>query len=479
MENEMRSHRINQTWELVEKSKSKKLVDCKWLFTLKEGLTESDPPRYKARLVAKGFMQKEGVDYTKIFSPVVKFKTIRVMLACAACFDLEIEQLDVTTTFLHGTLDEVIYMRQPLGLINAEMPEHACLLKKSLYGLKQSPRLWYKRFDSFVLSIGFVRSNYDSCLYFSSLDNDPVYLLLYVDDTLLIRKCMHKINKVKSDLKSEFDMKDSGHARKILGMIIDRDRSKCFLKLHQKPYLQKKIVAKFGCDDCKPEMLEMETIPYSNALGSLMYAMIATRHDLCYVVSLLSRYMSKPGKYHWYALKHVIAYVNSYAELGLCYSNRAAVSELIGYVDADFASDRDRRKSNTSYVFTLSGNCIVWKSRLQPLVAQSTTESEYVAICDACKEAVWLQGTLKETKLIEKNVVIYSDSQSALQLSKNPVYHERTKHIYIKYHYIRSLVETGAVYLLKVDTTDKPSDFDTKIVTNSKFKHCLNLLHLE
>ncbi|CAM8922384.1 unnamed protein product [Rhodiola kirilowii] len=217
-------------------------------------------------------------------------------------------------------------------------------------------------------------------------------------------------------------MKDLGHARKILGMIIDRDRSKCFLKLHQKPYLRI-IVAKFGCADCKPdavplaphfirsksqcpsnnsEILEMENIPYSNALGSLMYAMIATTPDLSYAVSLLSRYMSKPGKYHWYALKHVIAYVNSFAELGLCYSNRAAVSELIGYVDADFASDGDSRKSNTSCVFTLSGNRIVWKSRLQPLVAQSTTESEYVAICDACKEAVWLQGMLKETKLIEK-----------------------------------------------------------------------------
>ncbi|CAM8922241.1 unnamed protein product [Rhodiola kirilowii] len=390
-------------------------------------------------------------------------------------------------------------MRQPIGFINAELPEHVCLLKKSLYGLKQSPRLWYKRFDAFVLSIGFVRSNYDSCLYFSSLDNDPVYLLLYVDDMLLISKSMHKINKLKSDLKSEFDMKDLGHARKILGMIIDRDRNKCFLKLHQNPYLQK-IVAKFGCADCKPvavplaphfilsksqcpsnnsEMLEMENIPYSNALGSLMYAMIATRPDLSYAVSLLSRYMSKPGKYHWYALKHVIAYVNSSAELGLCYSKSAVVSELIGYVDADFASDGDSRKSNTSYVFTLSGNCIVWKSRLQPLVAQSTTESEYVAICDACKEAVWLQSMLKETKLIEKNAVIYSDSQSALQLSKNPVYHERTKHIDIKYHYIRSLVETGAVYLLKVDTADNPSDFGTKIVTNAKFKHCLNLLHLE
>ncbi|CAM8931883.1 unnamed protein product [Rhodiola kirilowii] len=387
MENEMRSPRINQTWELVEKPKSKKLVDCKWLFTLKEGLTESDPHRYKARLVAKGFTQKEGVDYTEIFSRVVKFKTIRVMLAFAASFDLE--QLDVTTAFLLGTLDEVIYMRLPIGFINVELPEHAYLLKKSLYGLKQSPRLWYKRFDSYVPSIGFVRSNYDSYLYFSSLDNDPVYFLLYVDDMLLISKSMHKINKFKSDLKTEFDMKDLGHARKILGMIIDRDRSKCFLKLHQKPYLRK-IVAKFGCADCKlvivplaphfilsksqcasnnSEMLEMENIPYSNALGSLIYAMIATRPDLSYDVSLLSRYMSKPGKYHWYALKHVIAYVNSSAELGLCYSNRAAVSELIGYVDADFASDRDNRKSNTSYVFTLSGNCIVWKSRLQPLVA--------------------------------------------------------------------------------------------------------------
>ncbi|CAM8883258.1 unnamed protein product [Rhodiola kirilowii] len=294
-------------------------------------------------------------------------------------------------------------------------------------------------------------------------------------------------------------MNDLGKAKKILGMNIDRDRNKRWLKLHQKPYLEK-LTAKFYSLSCKSvqipiaahfalskaqcpknesELIRMQSVPYANVIGSIMYAMISTRSDLSYAVSLLSRYMSNPGLEHWHALKYVLAYISGTLSVGLVYGNKMHVPDLIGYVDADFASDRDSRKSNTAYVFTFGTNCISKKSQLQPLVALSTTESEYIAICDACKEAVWLQGLLFEAKLIDKCTVIYSDSQSAIHLSKNPVYHERTKHIEVKYHYIRELLNSGIIALLKVPTADNPADMGTNVVTNLKLKHCLRLLCIE
>ena len=325
-------------------------------------MLSTDPLRFKARLVAKGFTQRKGIDYTEIFSPVVKFKTIRMMLAIVVQYDLELEQLDVKTAFLHGDLDETIYMEQPAGYINKHYPDHVCLMKKSLYGLKQSPRQWYKKFDNFVTGIGFIRSEYDNCLYFV-LSDFPVYLLLYVDDILLISKSKSKITELKSMLNTNFDMKDLGPARKILGMVIERNRGKNLLKIHQHDYLLK-AVQKFGMSNCKTvntplgghfilskaqcpssdsEKLKMELIPYANVIGTIMYSMISTRPDLAFSISLLSRFMSNPGKLHWEALKYLLRYINGSLNIGLHYMKRSDALDLVGFVDSDFAGDRFKK----------------------------------------------------------------------------------------------------------------------------------------
>ncbi|CAM8990842.1 unnamed protein product [Rhodiola kirilowii] len=404
--------------------------------------------------------------------------------------------MDVKTAFLHAELDEEIYMEQPIGFEDKRYPDHICYLNKSLYGLKQSPRFWYIRFDTYVLSLGFVRSEFDACFYFTQLDSDPVYLLLYVEDILLISKSVNKIQKLKKDLSREFKMKDLGKARKILGMIIERNRNDCFLEIHQKPYLEK-VIAKYGNLNSKPvkvplaphfllsksqspktdsEIVRMEIVPYANVIGSLMYAMISTRLDLSYVISLLSRFMSNLGMDHWLALKHVVAYVKSTIDTGLCYSKRKDVLELVGYVDADFGGDRDCRKSTTAFYFTFGMNCISWKSQMQSIVAMSTTETEYISLSESVKEAMWLKGMLAECKLSNNSPVIFSDSQSALCLDKNPVYHERSNHIDIKYHFLRHHVETGVIKLLRVGTEDNPADMGTRVISSIKFKHFLDLL---
>ncbi|XP_031281541.1 secreted RxLR effector protein 161-like [Pistacia vera] len=223
----------------------------------------------------------------------------------------------------------------------------------------------------------------------------------------------------------------------------------------------------------------MESVPYSNIIGSVMYGMIGTRLDLSFAISLLSRFMSNPGAEHWTTLKWVIRYINSTHGVGLEYCNRGVSLDLVGFVDADFVGDKDSRKSTTSYYFTLGGNCISWKTQLQPIVTLSLTEVEYVAVADVFKEAFWLKGILSEASLTNGTVIIYSDGQSTIHLSKNPVYHERTKHMDVRFHFVRDLVMQGIIDLKKVNTEDNPVDMGTKIVTLAKFKRCLNLLFIK
>ncbi|KAK2414224.1 cysteine-rich RECEPTOR kinase [Trifolium repens] len=249
MNEEMLSLEKNQTWKLVPLPKNKRVVGSKWVFKKKDGIPGVEAPRYKARLVAKGFTQVEGIDYNEIFSPVVKHCSIRVLMAIVNQYDLELEQMDVKTAFLHGELEETIYMQQPEGFV--EDKSKVCLLKKSLYGLKQSPRQWYRRFDEFLLKGGFVRSNYDSCVYMMKRNEKVIlYLLLYVDDILMASSDKHEIQRLKEMLNGEFEMKDLGSAKRILGMDILRDRSKGELFLSQHDYL-KKVVERFRMSDSK------------------------------------------------------------------------------------------------------------------------------------------------------------------------------------------------------------------------------------
>ncbi|XP_031258987.1 secreted RxLR effector protein 161-like [Pistacia vera] len=239
------------------------------------------------------------------------------------------------------------------------------------------------------------------------------------------------------------------------------------------------MLSKSQCPKTEAEMIKMNDVPYASVIGSIMYAMISTRHDLSFAISMLSRFMSNPGSEHWTALKWVLRYLNSSLSVGLKYSKRTTMLDLVGFVDSNFAGDKDTRKSTTAYYFTLGGNCISWKSQLQPIVALSSTEAEYIAIADVFKEAVWLQGMLSEANLSDGKVIIYSDSQSAIHLSKNPVYHERTKHVDVRFHFVRDLVAQGVVELKKVANEENPTDMGTKVITPAKFNHCLKLLSVE
>ncbi|WVZ89612.1 hypothetical protein U9M48_035991 [Paspalum notatum var. saurae] len=396
MQEEMQSLEKNGTWDIVRLPAGKKAVRCKWIFKRKEGSSPSETTRYKARLVAKGFSQIPGIDYNDVFSPVVKHSSIRALFGIVAMHNLELEQLDVKTAFLHGDLEEEIYMDQPEGFI---VPDPNMIAVSTL-----------------------------------NLLMGHLCMLLYVDDMLIAAKSKVDIANLKAQLSSEFEMKDLGAAKKILGMEISRD----------------------------------------NAVGSLMYAMVCSRPDLSYAMSLVSRYMANPGKEHWNAVKWILRYLQGTSDAYLQFGrNREG---LVGYVDSDHAADLDKRRSLTSYVFTIGGCAVSWRACLQSTVALFTTEAEFIAVCDACKEAVWLKGLYAEFSRDTSCINLFCDSQSAIHLTKDQMFHQRTKHIDVKYHYVREVVEEGRLKVCKISTHDNPADMMTKPVPVAKFELCSSLV---
>ncbi|CAM8900799.1 unnamed protein product [Rhodiola kirilowii] len=390
-------------------------------------------------------------------------------------------------------------MNQPIGFVDKTSPDSVCLLNKSIYGLKQSPRQWNRKFDACMLSLEFTRSKYDTCMYMKGgKAGCHIFVLLYVDDILLMSHSLTAISEVKGNLKKHFDMKDFVKAQKILGVKIIRNRHDRKISLSQVDYVAK-VLDKFCMKESKPSPIplgghleiskddcpvnetdkqKMSKIPYDMAVGSLMYAMLCTRPDIAFAVSVLSRYRSNPGEKHWFAMKYLLKYIAGTKDLGLVYTDYEKEPELIGYVDPDFASNKDTRKSITSFFFTWGGCCISWKSQQQSIVALSSTEAEYIAATEACKEAIWLQGLLKEMTGKEYVTTLNIDSQSAIYLCKDPVYHERTKHIDVRLHFIRDLVDSKVVIIKKILGDINPADFGTKIVPTSKLVFCRDALHI-
>lgn len=462
----------------------------KWVFRLKAE-PNSSHPRYKARLVVKGFGQKKGIDFEEIFSPVVKMSSIRVVLGLAASMNLEIEQLDVKTAFLHGDLEEEIYMEQPEGFTAKGKENLVCRLKKSLYGLKQAPRQWYKKFDFFMVEHGYTRTTSDHCVFIKKFsDGEFIILLLYVDDMLIAGRDIEKIKKLKKELSKSFKMKDLGPANQILGMKISRDRKNGKLRLSQEDYIEK-VLHRFNMDKATPvssplashlklsskqnpssekEQEEMKDVPYASAVGSLMYAMVCTRPDIAHSVGVVSRFLSNPGKEHWAAVKWILRYLRGTSKI--CLSFGICKPELVGFTDADMAGDVDSRKSTSGYLITFSGGAVSWQSRLQKCVALSTTEAEYIAITEASKELLWMKKFLQELGLEQDKYILYCDSQSAIHLSKNPTFHARSKHIEVRYHWIRDALEMKKLQLDKIHTDENGSDMMTKPLPMEKLQVC-------
>jgi len=476
MEDEISSLKQNHTWTLVEPPKDRKIIHNKWIFRIKTK-PDGSIDRYKARLV-KGCSQKQGIDFQETFSPVARFDSIRALLAMAATKDLEIIQIDVKTAFLYGTITEKIYMEQPDGFNDGT--NRVCLLNKSLYGLRQAPHRWYSRFDSFMKEFGLKATNADPCIYTSN-DGD-LLVALYVDDGLIIGNCKMKINELLKAMQQQFEI-TSSDATCYLGIEIIRNRETKTIRLVQTAYT-KAILERFGMTDCNPIATPMDTsttltpnmnkdpinVPYRQLIGSLMYLAIATRPDLAYSVAILSRFLDSPTKEHWNAGKRVLRYLSNTTDIGITYGHDKS-DNLIAYSDADWANCVNTRRSTSGTILMLNGGPITWFSRKQGIVATSTTDAEYVAAHEAGKEIVWARRLLEEIGCEQKRpTTLYCDNAAAGKLITNPAFHRRTKHIDVKFHYTRKLIEDGIIDVKHVSSSGQLADILTKPKTRNSFE---------
>jgi hypothetical protein len=401
--------------------------------------------------------------------------------------------MDVKTAFLNGSLEEEIYMQQPEGFVEAGQEDKVCKLQRSLYGLKQAGRSWYQKIDGCFGDLGFTRTHADNCVYLLRKDDILLIVALYVDDLLIIANDMAALTNLKAELSKRFEMKDLGEVQFCLGIQITRNRPERTIRISQTKYIED-MLSKFNMQDCKAvgtpldtntklsksmspksheEAEEMKGVPYQSAVGSLMYAMLGTRPDIGYAVGAVSQFSSDPGRGHWTAVKRILRYLKGTKDYAIEYKGSAG--DLIGYSDADWAGSIDDRRSTTGFNFIMAGGSVSWGSKKQPTVALSTTEAEYMAITHATKEGIWIRRLLMEIGFwgsAKQSIIINTDNQGCMALSKNPVFHARTKHIDIRHHFIREKIESHEVEIAFCRTEEMAADILTKALTKEKHDHC-------
>ena len=488
---EMRSLEEQGTWELVDLPPGRKVVGVKWVFTKKRD-EHGNVVKFKGRLVAKGYSQIAGLDYGETYAPVGSFTTARVLLAVAAARDLELWQMDVKNAFLHGKIDREIYMRQPEGYEDGS--NRVCKLVKSLYGLKQSPRVWYEALDGVLLKHGFVKSIADVALYYKDgVKGERMWLLVYVDDLLMASKSEEVLQETHDILASAFNLKRIEPVVMYLGMQIKRDRARRRLELHQTRYVEK-VKERYGgqfvtkgvkgvprtplrCMKWGEELHDLYSgrpmHEYQQMMGSLMHSVVCTRPDMAYACSKLASCTHVRADHHWEELERCMKYLMATGGARLVYEGGEEALRVLAYSDADDASDPRDWKSRSGVLIMFGGAAVLWKSKKQGSVTLSSTESEYVAATLTAQEVIWMRILVKEFQVeVEGSVPLMVDNKSAITLSKEPSLHGRTRHMGRRLSWLRQQVMRGMVKLHYVPTKQQVADFLTKNLPGPDFRWC-------
>ena len=378
MEAEYKSLCENQVWDLVPPPENCKIISSKWVYKCKRG-ENGDVERYKARLVAQGYTQRPGIDYEETFSPVVRFESVRSVIALAVHKDMKLHQMDIKTAFLNRELSEEVFMKQPEGFVKEGEKDLVCRLKKSIYGLKQSPRCWNTALDSHLKKMKFIQTKADPCIYVFKDKTETVIIAVYVDDILIAGTSNKKIAEVKSAIANRFEVKDMGELHYFLGVKIVRDSQAGTIWLGQPSYSEN-IVQDFNMENanvCRTQTnpsLKLtkadetstyaDTEKYQSAVGKLLFLSTRTRPDIAFAVSTVAKFTSNPTEQHWKAVKHIIRYIASTINYGLMFT-RSETIDCTGFSDADWAGDVDDRKSTSGYIFSVGGIPVSWKNRKQ------------------------------------------------------------------------------------------------------------------
>lgn len=473
MDAEIAAIEKNDTWFLTDLPVNGKKIGVKWVYKTKLD-ANGEVDKYKARLVAKGYSQKHGVDYTEVFAPVARVDIVRLIISLAALKQWTIFQLDVKSAFLHGELIEDVFVEQPPGYIKKGAEQKVLKLKKALYGLKQAPRAWYSRIESYFMKEGFEKCKHEHTLFIKSRDGGKILIVcLYVDDLIFTGNDELMFAHFKKSMMLEFDMTDLGKMKYFLGIEVLQTADGIFIG--QKKYVQE-VLERFGMENCNSvknpmvpgcklvkdaDGIRVDNTFFKQLVGSLMY-LTATRPDIMFIVSLISRYMECPTELHLEAAKRLLRYLKGTADFGLFYK-RGRQQELIAYTDSDYAGDMDDRKSTSGYVFMMGSGAVSWSSKKQPVVTLSTTEAEFISAASCACQAIWLRRILETLSHAQKtSTTVFCDNCSTIKLSKNPVMHGRSKHIDVRFHFLRELTRDGIVELIHCQSQEQAADIMTK-----------------
>lgn len=483
----------NKTWHLVPTQKDRNIIDCKWVYKIKRK-ADGSLDRYKARLVAKGFKQRYGIDYEDTFSPVVKSATIRIVLSLAVSRGWSLRQLDVQNAFLHGYLEEEVYMKQPPGYEDKTKFNYVCKLDKALYGLKQAPRAWYSRLSIKLQSLGFNPSKADTSLFYFNKGDVIIFVLIYVDDIIVASSTHDAVTSLLRQLGQEFALKDLGKLNYFLGIEVNHVHNGIILT--QEKYASD-LLKRVGMMNCKAATTPLavseklsasegtplgpnDSTQYRSIVGALQYLTL-TRPDLAFPVNKVCQFLHCPTTDHWTAVKRILRYLKQSIKTGLKIE-RSSSCLISGFSDADWAGCLDDRRSTGGFAVFLGSNLVSWSARKQPTVSRSSTEAEYKAVANTTAEIMWIQTLLQELGIqIPRAAKLWCDNIGAKYLSANPVFHARTKHIEVDYHFVRERVARKLLEIDFVSSKDQVADGFTKALPTRQlenFKHNLNLARL-
>jgi hypothetical protein len=477
----------NETWVMCVLPKGQRAIPTRWVFKRKYDETGA-VVRYKGRVVVQdcgyNIYHWEG----NTFSPVAKISSIRVLLALAAVMDWELYSMDVISAYLQSPVDGDIYVKLPPGYEkkNEAGEDLVGRLVKSLYGLRQASRNWYVTIRKWFLSYGLKPSAADPCVFvFVREDGATLVVVLYVDDMMIAGSNKQIVDDFKQAIMKRFAVKDQGELRWVLGVEVIRDRKRRTLEINQRVYVEKTL-DRLGMGDSKPVSTPAANVPrrmsqeeeptnnreYQSTIGAMMYAREVSRLDIAFAVQCGGRHMQRTASVHMAAAKRILRFLRGTSSDGIIYGKHGRREPVIvGFCDADYAGDEDTRRSTTAYVFMLGGAAVSWASKLQPTVALSSAEAEYMALSAGVQEAIHLRQLMADLGFPQREpTTVYEDNQGCIALSENPVMHKRTKHIDVRHHFIRERLESGEVALRYVATQNQLADLLTKALNRDVFQ---------
>lgn len=516
MADEMASIIKNDTWCLVQRTDEMEVIGSRMVLRNKFG-ADGRLQRRKARLVAQGFAQRPGVHYSQTFAPVARLSSVKLLMSLAARYNCSVHHLDVATAYLNGELEETIYIRPPKGIEEAlevlvkncrfeenirikaktmlreiKGSDKVCRLNKALYGLRQAGRAWYSKLNRVLLKMGATPSKCDPCLYRVDKGKIPTLILTYVDDILILSPCLKLMSGIIEGLSNIFEVKNLGEVSFCLGLEFKRQDGE--ISINQRRYISE-LLERFGMTDAKPVCTPIETgsslckteggtseedakLPYRELVGALNYLAMATRPDISFVVSHLGQFNNCFNNAHWTAAKRVLRYLKG--TIDLCIRYRPSNEKLKGYVDADWGNNLDDRRSFTGFVFCLNGGPVSWESKKQRTVALSSTEAEFMAMTEAIKETIYFRRIFEEIGLKDlTDITIYNDNMGAIKLAENSVFHNRSKHIDIRFHFIREAVNEGLVRVEHLGTNWMIADILTKGLAGPRLRELIREMGLQ